>query len=48
MKSKLIAKFLNYTLLELVFMKEVHISAFDSWQKFDNNMCEATGSQRPS
>ena len=27
-------------------MKEVHISAFDSWQKFDHNTCEATGSQR--
>ena len=26
-------------------MKEVHLSAFDSLQKFDDNMCEATGSQ---
>jgi hypothetical protein len=29
-------------------MKEVHISAFESWQKFDHNTCEATGSQRLS
>lgn len=26
-------------------MKEVHLSSFDSWQKFDHNTCEATGSQ---
>jgi hypothetical protein len=29
-------------------MKEVHLSAFNSWQKFDYNTCEATGSQRLS
>jgi hypothetical protein len=27
-------------------MKEVHFSAFDSWQKFDHNTCEATASLR--
>jgi hypothetical protein len=44
MKSKLIAKFSNLTLLKAVFVKEVHISAFDFWQKFDHNTSEATGS----
>ena len=29
-------------------MKEVHLSVFDSWQKFYYNTCEATGSQRLS
>ena len=29
-------------------MKEVHLSAFDYWQKFYHNTCEATGSQRLS
>jgi hypothetical protein len=29
-------------------MKEVYLWAFDSWQKFDHNTCEATGSQRLS
>ena len=26
-------------------MEEVHLSAFDSWRKFDHNMCEGTECQ---
>ena len=48
MKWKIRAKLSNLTLLEAVFMKEVHLSAFDSWQKCEHNTCEETGSQRLS
>ena len=47
-KWKLRAKLSNLILLEAVFMREVHLSAFDSWQKCEHNTCEETGSQRLS
>ena len=45
MKSKLMAKFSNETFLEVVLMKEFHLSALDFWLKFDHNTCEANGAQ---
>ena len=45
MKSKSIAKVLNWTFFETVLSEEVYLSAFDSRQKIDHNMRKATGCQ---